>query len=171
MLGLTNLGIVHTLISIVAVIAALTCFFRYGGISLRNRAGQVYVWTTVLTCLTGFFIFEHGGFGKPHALGIVTLLVLAVAYAAEKRRAFGAVSPYVEAVSYSATAFFHTIPAVAEGGTRLPPGGPWFDNPEAPQLLAISGAFFLIFLIGAAYQVWRLRGQRMVAPVPGKATA
>jgi hypothetical protein len=37
----------------------------------------VYIWTTVLTCLTGFGIFQHGGFGKPHALGVITLLVLA----------------------------------------------------------------------------------------------
>ena len=163
MLGLTNLGVVHTAISFVAVGAALTCFFSYGAISLRTRAGRVYVIATVLTCLTGFFIFQHGGFGKPHALGIITLIVLAIAYAAEKKQAFGKASPYIETVSYSLTAFFHMIPAIAEGGTRLPPGNPWFDNPEAPTLLAITGVFFVIFLIGAGYQVWRLRGRTQIA--------
>jgi len=34
---------------------------------------------TAITSPTGFGIFQHGGFGKPHVLGIVTLLVLAIA--------------------------------------------------------------------------------------------
>ena len=164
MLGLTNLGVIHTAISLIAVGAALACFFRFGGISLRTGAGRLYVLMTVLTCLTGFFIFQHGGFGKPHALGIITLVVLAIAAAAGQGRFFGRAAPYVETVAYSATAFFHMIPAIAEGGTRLPPGDPWLDHPEAPPALALTGLFFIIFLIGAAYQVWRLRSQRRTAP-------
>lgn len=158
MLGLTNLGVIHTAIALVAVLAALVCFFRYGGISLRTTAGKTYVYLTVLTCLTGFPIMQHGGFGKPHALGVVTLIVLATAAAAGRGSVFGRLSPYVETVGYSATVFFHMIPAIAEGGTRLPPSDPFLDHPEAPVALALTGMFFLIFLIGAIYQVWRLRG-------------
>ena len=44
-------------------------------ISLRSPVGRIYVIAMVLTCATGFFIFHHGGFGKPHVLGIVTLAV------------------------------------------------------------------------------------------------
>ena len=40
---------------------------------------HTYVRFTVATCITGLFIFQHGGFGPPHALAIVTLIVLAVA--------------------------------------------------------------------------------------------
>ena len=159
MLGLTNLGVIHTAIALVAVGAALVSFFRYGGISLRTGAGKAYVYLTVLTCLTGFPIMQHGGFGKPHALGIITLIVLAIAAAAGRGKLFGRFSPYIEAVGYSLTVFFHMIPAIAEGGTRLPPSGPFLDHPEAPAALALTGVFFLIFLIGAIYQVWRLRGR------------
>jgi len=159
MFGLTNLGVIHTAISIVAVIAGIVCFFRYGSISLRNTAGRTYVILTVLTCLTGFPIFQHGGFGKPHILGIVTLLVLAIAAVAGRTNVFGKVSRYVETVSYSATFFFHMIPALAEGATRLPPGAPLFDNPEAPQLQVVTGIFFVLFLLGASYQVWKLRSR------------
>jgi hypothetical protein len=51
------------------------------------------------------------------------------------------------------------IPAIAEGGTRLPPSDPFLDHPEAPAALALTGTFFLIFLVGAAYQVRRLHGR------------
>jgi uncharacterized membrane protein len=159
MFGLTNLGIVHTLISIVAVIAGVVCFFHYGAISPRNAAGKTYILTTVLTCLTGFGIFQHGGFGKPHVLGIVTLVVLAIAATAGRTAVFGKLSKYVETIAYSATFFFHMIPALAEGTTRLPPGAPLFDNQEAPQIQLVTGIFFVLFLLGATYQALKLRRQ------------
>jgi uncharacterized membrane protein len=166
MFGLTGLGVIHTAIALVAVAAAVVCFFRDGGISPRNSVGRIYIVMTVLTCLTGFGIFEHGGFGKPHALGIITLIVLGIAAVAGKTRYFGRASRAVETVSYSATVFFHMIPALAEGATRLPPGAPLFDNPEAPELQAVTGLFFLLFLIGAAYQVWRLRSRPRPVATP-----
>ena len=51
--------------------------------------------TAVLVCLTGFGIFQHGGFGKEHALGIVTLLVLALAVYAERSQLSGRWTAYV----------------------------------------------------------------------------
>ena len=84
--------------------------------------GKVYIVTTVLTCLTGFGIFQHGGFGKPHMLGIITLVVLGVAWLAGYTGVFGRLAPYIETVSYSATFLFHMIPGITETTTRLPLG-------------------------------------------------
>ncbi len=167
MLGLTNLGVVHTAISLVAVAAGAAALIRFGNISLRTRSGQVYVWLTVITCLTGFGIFEHGGFGKPHMLGILTLLVLAVAVAAEKSNLLGRRSVYIGTIAYSLTFFFHFIPATAETATRLPVGAPWADHPEAPEVLAVTGLFFLAFLVGVGIQLRRLRrGGSGAGPAP-----
>src|SRR5262245_6619602 len=124
MLGLTTLGTFHTAISLIALGAGIVALFRYKEISPRTRAGLIYVITTVIVCLTGFGIFQHGGFGKPHILGIITLAVLALAAIAGYTRLFGRLSPYVETVSYSATFFFHMIPTITEGSNRLPPGAP-----------------------------------------------
>lgn len=157
MFGLTNLGIIHTAISLVAVAAGFIALFRDGRITPRNTLGQVYLWTTVLTCLTGFGIFQHGGFGKPHVLGIITLLVLALATFAGRTALFGRAGPYVEMVSYSATLFFHMVPAVTETTTRLPLSAPLLPNADAPQLQAAAGAMFLIFAVGATWQVLRMR--------------
>lgn len=156
MLGLTNLGVVHTAISLIAVGAGVIAFIRDREITSRNGLGRLYLWTTVLTCLTGFPIMQHGGFGKPHLLGMVTLLVLVVAALAGRGR-FGRASRSVEAVSYSATFFFHMIPAFTETATRLPVGAPLASSQEAPGLQAVIGVVFVFFLIGAALQVRRLR--------------
>lgn len=163
MLGLTDLGVIHTAISLLALAAALASFLRDGGIWLSTGAGRAYFWLTVLTCLTGFPIMQHGGFGKPHVLGIVTLIVLAIVALAAKRNQFGNRSPYVETIGLSLTVFFHMIPAIAEGGTRLPSGNPWLTHPEEPAALAATGFCFLVFLVGAIWQVRRMRvGQRVI---------
>jgi len=157
MFGLTSLGLVHTAISLVAVAAGFVALCRDGRITPANRLGQVYVWTTVLTCLTGFGIFQHGGFGKPHVLGIVTLLVLGVAAIAGRTSWFGRAAPYVETVSYSATLLFHMIPAVTETTTRLPLGAPLLPSADAPELQTAAAVLFVLFAIGAAWQAFRLR--------------
>jgi len=159
MLGLTPLGAIHTAISLVAVTAGVMAFFRYKEILARSTLGKVYVVTTILTCLTGFGIFQHGGFGKPHVLGVITLLALLVAAVAGRWKLLGRASPYVETVSYSATFLFHLIPAITETSTRLPLGAPLLANAEAPELKVATGVLFVLFLIGATLQARRLHSR------------
>jgi len=168
MLGLTNLGIIHTIISLFALGAGIVALVRDREISSRNYVGKFYIWTTVLTCLTGFPIMQHGGFGKPHALGVITLLVLVVAALAGKSK-FGSASRYLETVSYSATFFFHWIPTVVETTTRLPIGSPLIADRDGPELQAATGVLFLLFLIGASLQVWRIRTHGQSSSVPSPA--
>jgi hypothetical protein len=156
-LKMTPFGAFHTVIGVIAVVAGLTALIRYAEISPRSLAGKIYIAATILTCLTGFGIFHHGGFGKPHVLGIITLVVLGAAYTAGSTNLFGRASQYVETVSYSMTFFFHMIPTVNETATRFPLGAPLAADAEAPGLQAAGGVLFLVFLVGAFLQVRRLR--------------
>jgi len=155
--GLTQLGVWHTAISLIAVAAGFVAFFKYKEINWQTTVGKVYVLTTIIVCITGFGIFQHGGFGKPHALGIITLIALAVAALAELTTVFGKASKYLKTVSYSATFLFHWIPAITETSTRLPLGAPLLANAEAPELKAATGVLLVLFLIGTGLQIQRLR--------------
>ena len=152
MFGLTTLGIIHTAISLVALAAGLFVLVRDRQISRATGAGRVYVWATALTCLTGFGIFRHGGFGPPHVLGIITLVVLGIAALGESGR-FGRLSAYVAVIGYSLTFFFHMIPGATETFTRFPLGAPLFTGPDDPKLQNVIAVFFVLVLIGAALQV------------------
>ena len=156
MFGLTTLGIIHTLISLVAVAAGIVAFISYKEITPRTPAGKWYVIMTVLTCLTGFGIFQHGGFNKAHGLGIITLVVLGIAWFAG-RGAFGRASRYVETILYTLSFFFHMVPAFTETSTRLPLGAPLVASPEDPRLQAAIGGAFVVFLVGVVLQIRRLR--------------
>ena len=170
MLGLTTLGVIHTAISLVAVVSGFWALARYPEITVRNRLGQTYLVTTLLTAVTGLGIFQHGGFGPPHALAILTLLALAVGTAAAVTGVFGRWSRYVQAVSYSATILFHMIPGFTESLTRLPPGQPLLPNAEAPAFGPIYGVLLLLFLVGLAFQLRWLRAAEATKR-PAQATA
>ena len=164
MIGLTAFGAFHTLISLLAVAAGIAAFVKYREIGYGTSAGKAFILLTVASCLTALFIFHHGGFGKPHALAIITLVTLGLAYAAETRATFSHLSRYVATLGYSLSFFFHVIPGFTETSTRLPAGHPLVLSPDAPGLQASIGGAFLVFLIGAALQVRRLRAQGRAGP-------
>jgi uncharacterized membrane protein len=146
MLGLTNLGVVHTAISLVAVATGFAALFTCREITTRNRLGQVYLAATVLTAATGLGIFQHGGFGIPHVLSIMTLAAVAGGLW------FGS-SRRLQAAFFTTTLFFHMIPGFAESLTRLPPGDPVFATQQAPGLAMIHGALLVVYVIGLTIQL------------------
>jgi len=154
MLGLSPLGAVHTAISLVALAAGITALVRSGAIAWNSGTGKAYVWATVLTCLTAFGIFNRGGFNEAHALGVLTLITLGVAWAGYRGK-FGARSGAVETVALSLTFYFHLIPGITETSLRLPVGAPLATSTEEPWLKAVVGILFLGFLLVAWLQVRR----------------
>lgn len=154
---LTPLGLFHTLVSIVAVIAAFVALARDHGISPQTPHGRFYLASLLLTTLTGFPIFRSGVVMPPHILGVMTLVVLGIAAAAGRTRSFGRASSYVETVSYSFTVFLLMIPTVTETLTRVPPGNPLVASPESPVFPPLYTALLIAFLAGATLQIRKLR--------------
>lgn len=159
MFGLTTLGLIHTAISLVAVVCGFWVLARDREITVQTPLGRTYLITTLLTALTGLGIFQHGGFGPPHVLAILTLLALAVGYAAAVTGVLGRRSRYLQAVCFSATLLFHMIPGFTETLTRLPATQASFPNAEAPALRPILGAVLLVFVIGLVLQLRWLKGE------------
>ena len=152
-LNLTPFTAFHLAVGVLAVAAGLTALIRDKVISARNVAGKIYIGATVVLCLTGFGIYHHGGFGLPHAFGVLTLLILAFLALPWRSRWLGRASRYVEAVSFSAIYFVHMVAGFTELCTRLPPGAPLVADRTGPAVLAAIAIFFLLFLLGAYFQV------------------
>jgi uncharacterized membrane protein len=157
MFGLTLLGAVHTAFALVALVAGYAMLFRNGRIEGQSTLGRTYLWCTVITCLTAFGIFRHGGFNIAHVLAIVTLVTLVVAVAAQRTRFLGGLSPYATTLGYSFTLFCHMIPGLNETFTRVPVGAPLFTGPDDPALQKAISVVLLLFVILMAVQAWRIR--------------
>ncbi len=89
-------------------------------------------------------------------LSILTLVVLAVTYTLERVAKASRFATYVIVLGNSLALFFHLLPALNEGGTRLPLGNPAFTGPDDPALQAWVAAGFVVYLIGAVIQAVRI---------------
>jgi len=161
--GLTKIGVIHTLVSLVALYVGIWALIRYKEFSYRQRLTQVYFVTTLIVAVTGLFIFQHGGFGPPHVLSILTILAIGAGAITEKTRLLGGWSRYFQALCYSTTLFFHAIPGFNESLSRIPPGKPITTGPDDPLFKGIAGVLFLIYAVLMLTQVLWLRRQPAAA--------
>ncbi|NIS91436.1 MAG: hypothetical protein GTN98_15450 [Woeseiaceae bacterium] len=150
---ITPLGWFHTALGIVALSSGVYTLARYKEILLRTGSGKIYLLATLVTAATALGIFQHGGFGPGHALAIATVLALATGTVAATTGLFGKLSRYMQAISYSATLLFHTVPAVTDGLMRLPKGDPVVASLDDPILRTCYLVLVVLFLIGISLQL------------------
>jgi hypothetical protein len=167
--GLTPLGVFHTAVSLVALYTGIWAILRYKQFSVYERLTQVYLITTFVTAASGLGIFQHGGFGPPHVLAILTILAIVAGVVTEKTLLLGPVwSRYFQALCYSTTLFFHAIPGFNETLSRVPPGKPITSGPDDPKFQVIAAGIFVVYAVLMVVQlVWLKR----TAPKAALATA
>ena len=156
---ITATGWLHTVMGAIALISGAVTLYRHREISLATRSGRLYLAATLVTAVTALMIFQRGTFGPGHALAILTLLALAVGLVAETLKPVGGLSRYLQALAYSSTLLFHSIPAVTDGLLRLPIGDPVLDSIDDPVLKGCYLALLLLFLVGATLQLRWIRRQ------------
>jgi uncharacterized membrane protein len=147
------IGWFHTVMGVLALSSGVFTLAKFKEISLYNRSGQIYLATTLITAGTALAIFQSGEFGAGHALAVMTLLALVVGTLAATLKPFGKLSRHVQALSYSATLFFHCIPAVTDGLMRLPVGDPVLTSIKDPMLKMCYLGLLVIFLVGISFQL------------------
>lgn len=147
------IGWFHTGMGIIALVSGVFTLVKYKEISLRSRSGQVYLATTLITAGTALFIFQRGEFGPGHVLAVMTFLALALGTVAATIEPFGKWSRYVQAICYSATLLFHSLPAVTDGLLRLPVGNPVLTSIEDPILRTCFLGLFILYLVGVSLQL------------------
>ena len=164
MLGLTPLGVFHTLVGLIAVICGVIALARDKQISTRTRLGRVYLIGTLIAAVSALGIFRRGGFGPAHVLTLLTIAALALGTLAGRASLFGRAGRYVQAISYSSTFLFQLIPAITESSIRLPPGAPLVASIDAPVLQRVYLGLLVAFLVGITLQVRWLRKAPAIEP-------
>ena len=157
------LGWFHTIIACVALITGFYTLAVYKVITPKQKTGQIYLISTLVTAVTALLIYRHGGFGPGHALAVLTLVALAGGFVVTKIAIFEKISDYFQALCFSGTLLFHMIPAITDGLLRLPVGDPVLSDPTDPLLRKFHLAFLVIFLMGYAMQYLWLKKQRSSA--------
>ena len=154
---LSILGIIHTVISVVALLAAFYALYREGKINPAGINGKLYIWLTIITCVTGFPIMKTGHFTPGHYLAIIIFIVLPIAIYAG--RLTGKTGVYIQTLLMSLTLFLSCIPLIVETLTRLPMSSPIANGPNDPILQKCLMGLSILFFAGVIYQVLRIRSK------------
>lgn len=157
--SLSILGIIHTAISLLALVYAGVCLFRDGRINPYNRPGIGYAITTALGCITAFGLSKEGGFNPGHALAIMILVLMLISYALRPTDGKRPLALYVQTFCMTTTLLLSLVPAINETLTRLPAGHPFAENINSP---AIQGSFkilLVLYLAGLIAQFFKQRNR------------
>lgn len=156
-MGLSGLGIFHTIIGIVAIGAAIISFVRFGKIDLTHLSGKIYFYTTAVTALTALGISKHGGFNPGHIFSVFIFILVVVAFWLSVKRSTNNKARYIENFLLSFSFFLSLIPTVNETFTRVPLGHPLAKNPTDPVIAQTLLVLLIAFIAGAIYQYIKQR--------------
>lgn len=149
---ISTLGILHTAVSLVPVVAGLYGFVRHRKIDPATRAGKLYLIGLVLSVITSFGVSSTGGLNPGHAFGVVILLVAFGGVLANRLAFLGRLRPYLSAFGLSFSFLLSLVPGTNETLTRIPPSHPLADAPLSPLVLHTLLVWFGFFVVGYAAQ-------------------
>jgi cbb3-type cytochrome oxidase subunit 3 len=157
-MGLSYLGIIHTILGIIAIVAAIISFRQNGKISLEQLSGKIYFYGTVVTSLTSLGLLKHG-FNPGHIFALFIVALIVIAYFLHAKRQGNNKSRYFENFCLSFSFFLSWVPTINETFTRVPIGHPLAKAPTDPVIGITLLVFLLLFIIGSVYQ---FRQQRKI---------
>ena len=162
-MGLSNLGIFHTVIGIVAIVAALVSFVKHGKINMAVLSGKLYFYGTIVASLTALGISKHGGFNPGHAFALFIFMLVLVAFFLYSRIKGNNRARFFENFCLSFSFFLSMVPTVAETFQRVPIGHPLAKDPGDPVIGKTLLVILVFFIAGSIYQ---FRKQKKINNLP-----
>ncbi len=156
---ISSLGAIHTVISLVPVLAGLYSFARYLKIDSLTRSGKVYLAGLTLAVITSFGVSSTGGLNPGHVFGIVILPVAFGGVYVRRVPFLGRLRPYLSSFGLSFSFLLSLVPGVNETLTRLPATHPLADGPGSPPVVATLLVLLGLFAMGFAAQCWQIHSR------------
>ena len=156
--------LLHVIISLIAIAAGLVVVAGLIQRRLIPRWTGVFLTTTVLTSASGFFFPSK--FGPPHAVGAISLILMAMAiYALYVRKLTGRWrAAYV--ISAVVSLYFNVFVAVIQTFQKIAPFHALAPTQKEPPF-AVAQAILLILFIGLGIAAFKKF--RPIAQVPAAA--
>ena len=152
-LSLPTLTMLHVIISLVGIVAGIIVMFGLFGSHRMPGWTALFLLTTILTSATGF-LFPFTQLLPSHMIGILSLVLLAIACTALYGMKLSGAWRWIYAVTALLSLYFNVFVLVIQSFLKIPaltalaPGNP----PSGPVFAAVQGIvliFFLLMIIGA----------------------
>jgi cbb3-type cytochrome oxidase subunit 3 len=156
-MGLSNLGIFHTVVGIIAIIAGLAAFIKFGKIDLARLSGKIYFTGTIITSLTALGFTKHGRFNPGHIFSLFIAALVVIAFILAHKKKGNIKARYFENLLLSLSFFLSLVPTVNETLTRVPIGHPVAKDPGDAAIKITLLVFFILFIAGSVFQFIKQR--------------
>ena|SRR5690606_146316 len=151
-MGLSHLGIFHTVIGIVAIIAAVISLIKVGKIDLNKLSGKIYFYCTLITSLTALGLSSIKGVNPGHIVALLIVVLICVSYFLHVKKQGNNRSRFIENFFLSFSLFLSMIPTVNETLTRVPVGHPIATGPTDPLIGKTLLLLLILFVVGSVLQ-------------------
>jgi hypothetical protein len=159
MTGLQIFTLVHVAISLIGILTGIIVAF--GMLSAKRLDGMtaVFLATTVLTSVTGYF-FPYHGFKPSYAVGAISLVVLAIAIYARYSRHIAGGWRRTYVITAMIALYLNCFVLVAQGFMKVPALNALAPTGSEPPFLIAQIIVMLIFI------VWTVRAVKKFHPDP-----
>ena len=157
-MGLSSLGIFHTIIGVVAIVAAVISLIKSKKIDLGKITGKIYFYFTLITSLTALGLSSIKGINPGHILALLIVILISVAYFLHAKKQGNNRSRIIENFFLSFSLFLSLIPTVNETLTRVPVGHPIATGPTDPLIGKVLVVLLLVFIVWSILQ-YRLQNR------------
>lgn len=144
-MSLAAFTLLHVIISLLGIASGLVVLAGMLGGRLLNGWNGFFLLTTIATSVTGF-MFHSKSFGPPHIVGVISLVVLAVAlFALYSRRLVGSWR-WIYAATAVAALYLNVFVGVVQAFQKLPFLHALAPNGSEPPFVVAQGLVLLIFV-------------------------
>ena len=152
---ITLLGWFHTVLGIASILLGFFSFFSFKLLSWNKIPSRIYLVLTFITAVSALGIYNQGGFGIAHVMGVLAVLAVLCGVYVERTRILVYLSTYFYTFCFTSTFLFHSLPAATDTLRRLPVGKPLADSLFDLIILYFHTAFVIIYFITLIYQfIW-----------------
>jgi hypothetical protein len=137
-MSLETYTVVHTILSLIGIAAGLIALAGMLGGKLLKTWTWIFLFTTILTSVTGFG-FPVTGLMPSHIFGAISLIVLAIAL------------------------YLNSFVGVVQAFQKLPPLQPLAPAQSEPPFQIAQLALLLVFIVLGFLAVWKFHPERMGA--------
>ena len=140
--------LLHVIISLIAIVAGIIVLFGMFASKRMPALTAVFLITTVLTSVTGFF-FHSAAIGPPHIFGVISLVVLVFSllglYLFELRGPWRWI--YVSTSIFAL--YLNTVVLVVQSFQKIPALNQFAPKGNEPAVAVTQGIVLVLFIIGA----------------------
>jgi hypothetical protein len=157
-LSLSTFTMLHVIISLVGIVSGLIVLSGLLGSNRMPGLTALFLLTTILTSLTGFG-FPFTALLPSHIIGILSLVLLAIACIALYGMKLSGAWRWIYAVTAMIALYFNIFVLIIQGFLKIPaltalaPGNP----PSGPAFAVVQGLVLLFFVLVIIGTVRRFR--------------